>query len=144
MNTYTYMLPAGIILAGVAVGAFFFFGGVPGAQSLSSPPPKQATHATGETIPDNARRLTLSIEGMFCAGCARSIESSLSAVPGVVRSKVDPQSGSGQVVYDPSQVSKEEIVDKPIFATYPAEITDDVKVTSRKEANGSPADPAEH
>jgi copper chaperone CopZ len=138
------MLPAVIILAGAAVGAFFFFGGVPAADSLNSPTQKQATHATSEAIPHNARRLTLSIEGMFCAGCARSIESSLSVVPGVVRSKVDPQSGSGQVVYDPSQISKQEIIDKPIFATYPAEITDDVKVTNGKKANGSGTDPAEN
>jgi copper chaperone CopZ len=137
------MLPAVIIFAGAAVGAFFFFGGVPDAQSLFSTQ-KQATHTTSEAIPRNARRLTLSIEGMFCAGCARSIESSLSAVSGVVRSKVDPQSGSGQVVYDPSQTSKQEIVDKPIFTTYPAEITNDVKFTHRKKANGSPANPAEN
>jgi len=144
MNAYTYILPAVIIFAGAAVGAFFFFSGVPGVKSLSSPTQKQATHATSEAIPRNARRLTLSIEGMFCAGCARSIESSLSAVPGVLRSEINPQSGSGQIVYDPSQIPKQEIVDKPIFATYPAEITGDVKFTHRKKTKGSSTDPAEN
>ena len=39
------------------------------------------------------RRVTLMISGMTCAGCARSVERMLSAVPGVARVEVDLAGG---------------------------------------------------
>jgi len=43
------------------------------------------------------RHITLMISGMTCAGCARSVERILSAVPGVARVEVDLAGGRAVV-----------------------------------------------
>jgi copper chaperone CopZ len=46
---------------------------------------------------------TLTITGMFCAGCAHTIKDALRSVPGVAQVNVNLGGGTADVVYDPSQ-----------------------------------------
>jgi copper chaperone CopZ len=76
----------------------------------------------GETKAD-LRRAVLKIDGMFCASCATGAEYALKEKDGVVDARVDYNSARGDVVYDPSKISKSEIIQavKP----YTAVITED-------------------
>lgn len=71
----------------------------------------------------NFRQAVLKIDGMFCASCATGAEYALKEKVGVVDASVDYNSESGNVVYDPSKISKDEIIQavKP----YTAVITED-------------------
>ncbi len=66
----------------------------------------------------NLRQATMKISGMFCTSCATGIEYSLKGKPGVVSATVDYNSKIGQVVYNPAQISKVEIIQavKPYIA----------------------------
>ncbi len=46
---------------------------------------------------------TLTITGMFCAGCAHTVKDALRSVPGVEHVTVDLAGGSADVSYDPGQ-----------------------------------------
>lgn len=46
---------------------------------------------------------TLTITGMFCAGCAHTVKDALHSVPGVEQVSVNLGGGTAAVVYDPSQ-----------------------------------------
>lgn len=65
----------------------------------------------------NYRHLTLRIEGMVCPFCANGIQKALIDTPGIISAKVSLPD-SGVVIYDPSRISKEEIVKLPIFSSY--------------------------
>lgn len=71
------------------------------------------------------RVLETSIPGMACSGCAASIESYVKSMPGVVNASVALATKTGIFVYDPSQVTKEEIVKNTIFDIYPPTIVSD-------------------
>jgi copper chaperone CopZ len=49
----------------------------------------------------------LSVHGMTCANCVRSVERKLAATPGVGKASVDLTSGSAEVEYDPARVNPE-------------------------------------
>ncbi|MFM2054846.1 MAG: hypothetical protein RL456_2883 [Pseudomonadota bacterium] len=49
--------------------------------------------------------LTLSITGMTCGGCARSVTGVLKALPGVAAVEVSLEQGEARVSYDPAQVT---------------------------------------
>jgi len=49
----------------------------------------------------------LSVHGMTCANCARSVERKLAATPGVGKASVDLSSASVDVEYDSSRVNPE-------------------------------------
>lgn len=46
--------------------------------------------------------IRLSIEGMHCTGCARTIELLLGAEPGVREAQVSFESATARVLYDPA------------------------------------------
>jgi len=48
-------------------------------------------------------RVELTIGGMTCANCARTVDRQLSALPGVSGVQVDLQSGSAVIEYDASK-----------------------------------------
>ena len=54
--------------------------------------------------------LHLPIEGMTCDNCARSVERTLSAVPGVTQVKVDLGHSAADVEYDPDFVAPDVLV----------------------------------
>ena len=49
-------------------------------------------------------RVDLPVSGMSCAACARTIERTLSATPGVDRAKVNFATSTATVEYDPGRV----------------------------------------
>jgi copper chaperone CopZ len=51
--------------------------------------------------------LTLTVNGMTCANCARSVERKLSGVPGVTKTTVSLESASATVEYDMDLVKPE-------------------------------------
>jgi Cu+-exporting ATPase len=56
-----------------------------------------------------ASSITLPIEGMHCASCARSIERALAAAPGVSKAAVSFPAESAQVDYDPAQTDLDKL-----------------------------------
>jgi len=59
------------------------------------------------------KSIEVDIEGMTCEiGCARTIQSKLSKLPGVTYSKVTFESKKGQFTFDTNKVSQEDIVNK--------------------------------
>jgi copper chaperone CopZ len=51
--------------------------------------------------------LNLSVRGMTCANCARSVERKLASAPGVSKAAVDLQAARATVEYDPELVKPE-------------------------------------
>ena len=51
--------------------------------------------------------LNLPVRGMTCANCARSVERTLAAIPGVTKALVELQGERAIVEYDPSLVKQE-------------------------------------
>lgn len=107
-------LPIAIIIAALLIGSAVLFSGQNKGASVSA-------------YPANARVLTLSIPGMRCAGCAASVEGYVKAMPGVLESSVSLITKSGIFLYDPSKVTKEEIVKNTVFDIYPPVIVSDEK-----------------
>lgn len=90
----------------------------------------------------NLRVLETSIPGMVCSGCAASIESYVKSMPGVVNASVSLTTKSGIFVYNPSQVTKEEIVRNTIFDIYPPTIVSDEPYESTSQQLVQPQTPA--
>lgn len=88
------------------------------------------------------RALKVSIPGMVCSGCAASIESYVKAMPGVTNASVSLTTKSGIFVYDPSKVTKEEIVKNTIFDIYPPTIVDDEPYDPFSQQVNQPKTPA--
>ena len=49
----------------------------------------------------------LTVTGMTCANCARSVEKKLTATPGVSKATVNLEAGQAMVEYDPVRVQPE-------------------------------------
>ncbi|MCH7567945.1 MAG: heavy-metal-associated domain-containing protein [Nanoarchaeota archaeon] len=62
--------------------------------------------------------VNLALPGLFCGGCAYSSENALKGMPGVVDARVDFDSKSGVVVYDPNLITPETIVSNGIIQVY--------------------------
>ena len=88
------------------------------------------------------RVLESSIPGMVCSGCAASIESYIKSMPGVVKASVSLATKTGVFVYDPSQVTKEEIVKNTIFDIYPPSIVSDEPYDPSSQQLAQPQTPA--
>ncbi len=55
------------------------------------------------------KQLQLKVSGMDCANCELRLETALSHVEGVVRSKADYKEGSVSLVIDPAKVTEDSI-----------------------------------
>lgn len=51
----------------------------------------------------------LSIEGMTCAGCARSVEAALSHTDGVIKANVSLPAKSAHVEFNPTKTSADQL-----------------------------------
>ncbi len=60
-----------------------------------------------------AQTLKLSVNGMTCANCARTVERKLLHTPGVTKATVDLQGASATVDYD-ADIVKPEVIAKEI------------------------------
>lgn len=63
---------------------------------------------------------------MTCPSCAPGIEYALKQEDGVLEAKVSYQEGIGKVIYDPSKISKEEII--AAIKPYKAEMIEEKEV----------------
>jgi len=72
----------------------------------------------------NLRQATLKIDGMFCVSCATGAEYALKEKEGVINASVDYDSESGEVIYNPQKISKDEIIQA--VSPYTATITEDI------------------
>lgn len=70
--------------------------------------------------PVRSTLLSVRVEGMTCAGCAASVESAVSKLPGVHQVTVSFEGGSAKVEYDPAQVTPENIIKTIEAAGYKA------------------------
>ena len=113
------LLPISIIAVALLVGSAVLYSGQNKDTSISA-------------YPNNTRALTLSIPGMVCAGCAASVEGYVKVMPGVLESSVTLATKSGVFLYDPSKVTKDEIVKNTIFDIYPPVIVSDEKYDSSR------------
>lgn len=62
-------------------------------------------------------RLALKIKGMDCDGCAQTIGRALKRIDGVRDVRIDWQAGEGEVSFDPTQTSEEDILASPVFGS---------------------------
>lgn len=63
-------------------------------------------------------RVQLTITGMTCGHCARTIENHVRKLPGVEEIKVDWETGTAHVVLDPAVTTVHRILEDPIFARH--------------------------
>jgi copper chaperone CopZ len=111
-------IPRVIIIGGVLIGGALLLSGNNKGGSLSV-----------NIAQASLRKADLEIKNMFCLGCRASIVNSVIALPGVVQADADPGTDSGWVIYDPSKITKEQIIALPIFQVYPVRILKDEKYT---------------
>ena len=99
------LIPFAIIIGGILTGGILLF------------PSSQRTNTTllNQKRGASLRKIDLEIKNMFCLGCRASVVNSIKALPGVIQADADPRTDSGWVIYDPAQISKEQIVAAPIF-----------------------------
>ena len=64
----------------------------------------------------------LKLPGLFCEGCAYSAQNALKGIDGVADAKVNYNSKSGVVVYDPNKVNPEELVEIDLIKAYGGKI----------------------
>ena len=77
-----------------------------------------------EPIPDNARMLTLKIDGMTCPSCSLGEGTIYEELDGVFEAKILYKEGLGKIIYDPDKITPEKII---TFATYSTSILKDEK-----------------
>lgn len=80
---------------------------------------EQTKQTTGIVL----HQTTMKIEGMWCASCAVGAEYALKEEKGVIEARVDYDSETGVVIYDPEEISLEEI--KETVRPYTATIIED-------------------
>ena len=123
------LLPTSIIIVALLIGGAVLYSG----QNKSAVVPAYSS---------NARFLVLSIPNMVCAGCAASIEGYVKAMPGVLEGSVALATKSGTFLYDPSKVTKEEIIKNTIFDIYsPVIVSDEAYDPSRHQFGKANAQP---
>lgn len=54
--------------------------------------------------------LKFAVEGIFCADCVTHIEKALKEQKGFGTVRIDPQTGAGRLTYDPSLVTKNQLI----------------------------------
>jgi len=96
------------------------------AISASDEPPKQRELSQQEIESGNFRRLEIKISGMSCPYCAKGISEALMSEDGIVSTDITLEKRGGSVTYDSTKISKEEILNSPVFeGVYKATLVDD-------------------
>lgn len=80
-------------------------------QSPAEEPGGEAGEA-GEaaSTPDGLQRTVLTVEGLYCTSCERTVAAMLTRTPGVVRAQVSAKRGEAVVLYDPARTSAPKLV----------------------------------
>ena len=106
----------------IAVLVILIVGGIYWAKGAFFPSLNGAAVATGD---GNLRQATVELPGMFCAACAWSSENTIKGIPGVVDANIDIGVKKGTVIYDPSIVTKEQLVEPGLIKAYEGKVIDD-------------------
>ena len=93
---------------------------------------KQENNFPSDT--SNLRILELGLPGMFCAGCAMGAESALISSNGVVEAKIDLKNKKGNVIYDSTKTSADELVKNAVIQGYDGSVLSDEKYESTTQA----------
>jgi copper chaperone CopZ len=77
------------------------------------------------------RKVELSIEGLWCESCVYGIKSLMQKAPGIESVEIQitdliAQTGKGEITYNPTQITKEEIA--KLTEPYPSRIVKDFPV----------------
>lgn len=56
------------------------------------------------------QNITLTVGGMTCGGCAKSVERALAAVDGVEKVAVNLEAGSAQVTFDAARADAQKLI----------------------------------
>jgi copper chaperone CopZ len=81
---------------------------------------------------EKVEKIELNISGMHCAGCAAGIEGTLKATEGIVSASVNIATSKGIFEYQPSKITKEDIIEKINQLGYEASI--DVESIEKKSS----------
>jgi copper chaperone CopZ len=82
------------------------------------------TELSSESELGELRELKLKVDGMTCESCAEAIERSLMQVNGIVKADVSYAEGKAVVVYDPSTISRQGVVES-VPEPYAVEVLSD-------------------
>lgn len=91
------------------------------------------TVSQGATTIEDGQTIELAIGGMDCAGCARSVEQGLRAVPGVRDVRVLLQAERATVTLDPARVTNQQLAEAVVAAGYT------VRPPAQTEPDAAPA-----
>jgi copper chaperone len=65
--------------------------------------------------------LNITVGGMTCGGCVRSVTNILTALPGMEKAEVDLAKATATVTFDPAKLDRDAITDAIVSAGYEAE-----------------------
>jgi len=91
--------------------------------------PVQQQDSSKSIVGDNLRVAEVELPGMFCASCAKSSKSAFEGIDGVVQATIDFKTKKGTVIYDPSVVSKEQLLQDGLLQAYDCKIINDKPFT---------------
>ena len=106
------LLKSGILAAGAFLAISYII--VPFAATLVSESPSEPLPKNRE----NLAELYIELPNMFCQGCAYNARNALLGIEGVVDARVDFETKTAVVIYDPSIVSSGEILSNEIIKGY--------------------------
>jgi len=82
------------------------------AYYLLAPPGKAGLETKPITAaPGESRKLIIGLPGIFCPACEESIETTLRKTDGIISVDADFNSRRAVVVYDPTKITKEQIIE---------------------------------
>lgn len=73
---------------------------------------KKEKNRKTERVSEKTEKVELNISGMHCAGCVAGIEATLKGTDGILTASVNLTTSRGVFEYDPSKISKEDIIQK--------------------------------
>ncbi|MBC8339573.1 MAG: cadmium-translocating P-type ATPase [Alphaproteobacteria bacterium] len=85
-----------------------------------TPPPTATLTPYVIDLPDGVRRLHLMVENIHCAACIRRIESALSAMPGVVRARVNMSTRRLVCEWQEAETSAEAVIERVEALGFPS------------------------
>lgn len=89
--------------------------------------------ASKEIVKGEPKTVTLKVTGMTCAGCSKTIHSSLSKKDGILENEVKFPGDVAIVKYDPTKITEKEIIATIEKAGYKSEvIKEEIKGTEDK------------
>lgn len=71
---------------------------------------------------ESTKTVTLAVENMTCAACPITVHKSLEKVPGVTKAKVDLDTKTATVTFDPAKAKVDDLTRATTEAGYPSKL----------------------